>query len=78
MVQFSLDLEGMLMGWHVIGWMGYRSEKGLALGQRRGEKPPRTWGLFDATCPSCSLCSRPTYLYHEEVAKSAAQLLAPR
>lgn len=29
MVQFSLDLEGMLMGQHVVGWMGYRFEKEL-------------------------------------------------
>ena len=44
MVQFSLDLEGMLMGQHVVGWMGYRSEKGLVLGQRGGEEPPRNRG----------------------------------
>lgn len=69
--QFSLDPQGMLMGQHVIGWTGYRSEKGLVLGQRGGEEPPssiRQQGLFDAPRPSCSLCSRPSHLHQHEAA----------
>lgn len=44
MERFSLDLQGMVPGQHVVGWMGYRSEKGLVLGQRGGEEPPKTRG----------------------------------